>query len=55
MNGTQVQTPIPTEEAKEAMLLAQSPTFRRLVENGLSEIKQGKSRPVEELLNELSD
>lgn len=41
------------EEAREAMVLAQSPTFRRLVEGGLSEIKQGKSRPVEELLNEL--
>lgn len=37
------------------MLLAQSPTFRQLVEGGLGEIKQGKSRPVEELLNELSD
>lgn len=39
----------------EAMLLAQSPIFRRLVEAGLSEIKQGKTRPVEELLNELRD
>lgn len=53
MNGAQVQ--IPMEEAREAMLLAQSATFRRLVEGGLGEIKQGKSRPVGELLNELPD
>ena len=41
------------EEAREAMLLARSPTFRRLVERGLAEVKRGNTRPVRELLDEL--
>ena len=43
------------EEAREAMLLAQSPTFGRLVERGLAEVRQGNTRPVRELLDELPD
>lgn len=31
----------------------QSPTFERLVLHGLAQIKEGKSRPVAELLDEL--
>ena len=42
-------------ETEEAALLAQSPTFKRLVKRGLTDIEQGNTRPVEELLNELSD
>jgi hypothetical protein len=43
------------EEAREAMLLARSPTFRRLVERGLAEVERGNTRPVGELLDELPD
>jgi len=43
------------EEAREAMLLAQSPAFGRLVERGLAEVKRGNTRPVRELLDELPD
>jgi len=43
------------EEAREAVLLAQSPAFGRLVERGLAEVKQGNTRPVRELLDELPD
>ena len=42
-------------EAKEAELLAQSPTFGRLVKRGLADIERGNTRPVEELLHELPD
>jgi hypothetical protein len=41
------------EEAAEALLLSQSPTFHRLVERGLGEIEKGNSRTIEALLNEL--
>ena len=41
------------EEAREAVLLAQSPAFRRLVERGLAEVKRGNTRPVRELFDEL--
>jgi hypothetical protein len=43
------------EEAREAILLAQSPAFRRLVERGLAEVERGNTRPVGELLDELPD
>ncbi|GAG14168.1 unnamed protein product [marine sediment metagenome] len=43
------------EEAREAMLLAQSPAFGRLVERGLAEVKRGNTRPLRELLDELPD
>jgi len=43
------------EEAREAMLLARSPAFGRLVERGLAEVKRGNTRPVRELLDELPD
>jgi len=41
------------EEAREAMLLAQSPAFRRLVERGLAEVERRNTRSVGELLDEL--
>jgi DNA-directed RNA polymerase subunit K/omega len=41
------------QEATEALLLAHSPTFKRLVDRALEEIEQGNTRPVEDLLNEL--
>ena len=41
------------QEARETIMLAYSPTFRRLAEHGLGEIEQGKTRPVKELLDEL--
>ncbi len=41
------------QEATEALLLANSPTFKRLVARGLEEIDRGNTRPVEDLLNEL--
>ena len=43
------------EEAREAMLLARSPAFGRLVEHGLAEVKRGNTRPVRELFDELPD
>ncbi len=43
------------EEAREAVLLAQSPAFGRLVERGLAEVERGNIRPVRELLDELPD
>lgn len=43
------------EEAREAMLLARSPAFRRLLERGLAEVERGNTRPVRELLDELPD
>ncbi len=43
------------EEAREAVLLAKSPAFGRLVERGLAEVKRGNTRPVAELLDELPD
>ncbi len=43
------------QEAEETIVLAYSPTFRRLAEHGLGEIEQGKTRPIKELLDELPD
>jgi len=42
-------------DARETLLLARSPAFKRLVERGLAEVQQGQTRPVQELLDELPD
>ena len=42
-------------EAAEAMFLARSPALKRLVEMGLTDIQRHQTRPVQELLDELSD
>ena len=41
------------DELAEASLLAKSPTFQRLIENGLAQIAAGKARPIEALFSEL--
>jgi hypothetical protein len=41
------------EDATEALLLSQSPTFRRLVDRSLSEIEKGSSQPIQSLLMEV--
>jgi len=41
------------DDLTEASILSQSPTFHRLIEHALEQIKQGQTRPVEALLNEL--
>lgn len=38
---------------KEVSLLGQSPTLKRIVEKGLKEVKEGKTRSVREFLDEL--
>jgi len=43
------------EEVREAVWLAQSPAFKRLVDRGLAEIKHGNTLPARKLLDELSD
>jgi hypothetical protein len=40
---------------KEAALLGQSPSLKRIVEKSVKQIKQGKSRLASEFLNELPD
>ena len=40
-------------DAQETLLLAHSPTFKRLVERGLAEVQQRQTRPVQDLLDEL--
>jgi len=40
-------------DRKESKLLSQSKQFRKLVQKGLSEIKEGKARPWKEVWNEL--
>ena len=42
-------------DAQETLLLAHSPTFKRLIERGVAEVEQGQTRPVQELLDELPD
>lgn len=41
------------DELSEAAVLAESPTFYRLIENGLEQVKAGQARPIEGLLDEL--
>ena len=40
-------------EANEAMLLSQSPAFRRLMDRAAEDIEYGRTRPAEDFLNEL--
>ena len=42
-------------DAKETLLLAHSPAFKRLIEHSITEVEQGQTRPVQELLDELPD
>jgi len=42
-------------DAEETLLLAHSPTFKRLIERGLTEVQHGQTRPVQALLDELPD
>jgi hypothetical protein len=42
-------------DAQETLLLARSPAFKRLIEHSLTEVEQGQTRPVQELLDELPD
>ncbi|MEM7535904.1 MAG: hypothetical protein AAF639_27235 [Chloroflexota bacterium] len=42
-------------DRQEAEILAQSPTFKRLIDSALNQVKQGKTRPLKEFLNELPD
>ena len=42
-------------DARETLLLARSPAFKRLIERSLPEVEQGRTRPVQELLDELPD
>ena len=44
-----------SDEAQEALLMAQSPAFRQLVEQGLSYITTGQTHPIQVLLDELPD
>lgn len=41
------------DEVAETAYLAESPTFRRLVEHGLEQIQEGRVRRAEALLSEL--
>jgi len=41
------------DEVAETAYLAESPIFRRLVEQGLKQVREGKVRRVEALLGEL--
>jgi hypothetical protein len=41
------------DEIAETAYLAESPTFQRLVEQGLKQVREGKARRVEALLSEL--
>lgn len=43
------------KEVAEAATLAQSPTFRRLIQRGLAEVEQGKTRSAKDFLDELPD
>jgi len=42
-------------DARETLLLARSPAFKRLIERSLTEVGQGRTRSVQELLDELPD
>ena len=41
------------DELAEASLLAKSPAFQRLIEDGLAQISDGEVRPIEALFREL--
>ena len=41
------------DEVAEAAYLAESPTFQRLVEHGLRQVREGKVQKAEALLSEL--
>lgn len=41
------------DEFREAAYLAESPAFKRIVDRGLKQVKEGKARRAEELLSEL--
>jgi hypothetical protein len=41
------------DEAKEALLLSQSPAFRRLMDRAADDIEYGRTHPAEDFLNEL--
>lgn len=41
------------EDLTEASILSQSSTFHRLIERAIGQIKEGRTRPVEALLDEL--
>lgn len=45
----------PDEEEQEGVLLAQSPAFHRLIEQGLEYVANRQTRPLQALLDELSD
>ena len=40
-------------EAEEALLLSQSPAFKRLMDRAADDIEYGRTRPAEDFLNEL--
>ncbi|MBE2235742.1 MAG: hypothetical protein IAE85_19775 [Anaerolinea sp.] len=42
-------------DAKESLLLARSPVFKRLIERSIREVEQGQTRPIQDLLDELPD
>jgi len=42
-------------DVRETLLLARSPAFKRLIERSLTEVEQGRTRSVQELLDELPD
>ena len=42
-------------DARETLLLARSPAFKRLIERSLTEVERGQRRPVQELFDELPD
>jgi hypothetical protein len=42
-------------DARETLLLARSQTFKRLIERSLTEVQQGRTRPAQDLLDELPD
>lgn len=44
-----------SEQAREAALLAASPTFQRLVEHGMAYVAAGETRSMQALLDELPD
>lgn len=44
-----------SDEEQEAVLLAQSPTFRQIVEQGMNYVATGRTRPIQALLDELPD
>ena len=41
------------DDLVEAETLAQSPTFRRLIDDALGQVENGQAKPIEALLDEL--